>query len=191
MISVLGGMAILMVIALSIPIGAAFCIDTSTNPQFQVKMSWLYGLVKWKSGLSQYRVGKENKKKRLVVSQRTLLKIVTTRGFMEKTIGLVWSVFRRIRLKELKIDLNVGLDDPADTGMFFALVGPVLPLVNLPRQCHVNVEPSFQEATIDGKALVSFSILPISLAVPFMKFIFSKQVLRVGRIMFISRQGNN
>jgi len=90
LISVLGGMVILMVIALSIPIEAAFCVDTSTNPQFQVKMSWLYGLVKWKLGLSQYRVGKENKKKRLVVSQRTLLKIVTTRGFMEKTVGLVW-----------------------------------------------------------------------------------------------------
>jgi len=87
--------------------------------------------------------------------------------------------------------LNVGLDDPANTGMLFALGGPVLPLVNLPRQCHVNVEPTFQEATLDGKALVSFSILPIALAVPFIKFVFSKPVIKVGSIMFISRQGNN
>jgi len=187
LISVLGGMVILMIIALSVPIDATFSIDTSTNPRFQAKMCWLYGLVKWKLGLSQYRVGKENKKKRLGVSQRTLLKIVTTRGFMEKTVGLVWSIFRRIRLKELKIDLNVGLDNPADTGILFALVGPVLPLVNLPRQCHVNVEPSFQEATIDGKAILSFSIFPIALAVPFMKFVFSKPVLKVGSLMFISR----
>jgi hypothetical protein len=184
-------MVILTIIAVFIPINVAFSIDTSANPRFQVQTCWLYGLVKWKLGSPHHTVVKEDKKKRLGLSRRTLLKMVTTSGLMNNTFMLVWSVFRRIRLKELKIDLKVGLDDPAETGMLFALVGPVLPLVNLPRQCYVNVEPSFREATLDGQALVSLSILPISLAVPVMKFVFSKPFIKIGSTMLISRQGNN
>ena len=185
MIDVVGGLFILASIVLSVPIDAIFSFDTSVKPQFHIKLSWFYGVVTREirgfSGAGKKRAKKKGRR----ISQFTLLKIISTRGLLNKISSLAWSILQHLKLKELKADLIMGLDDPVDTGLLFALVGPILPLVNLPEQCNVAVMPSFQDAVLEGEALLIIRLRPITLIIPFMKFIFSTPVMSAGKIMLL------
>jgi hypothetical protein len=185
LIAVLGALFILAVLVLSVPVEAIFSFDTSTKPKVHIKLSWFYGLVtREMRGFSGARK-KRAKKRGRRISQSALLKIISTRRLLNRISSLAWSILQRVKLQELKADLIMGLDDPADTGLLFALVGPVLPLVNLPEQCNVSVMPSFQEAVLEGKALLVIRLRPITLTIPFMKFIFSMPVIRAGKTMLL------
>lgn len=81
---------------------------------------------------------------------------------------------RCVRISQFEANLRVGLDDPADTGFLFALIGPAVVLLGAFRHHQITVVPSFEDDMIlEGYVAGTAHLRPIQLMPPFLRFAFS------------------
>jgi len=183
-----------MVLVLCVPLDAAFNVDSSGRPRFRVRLEWLFGLISKEIGREEKKpeekkvVTREKPKKKRGIGFRTILRILRTRGLPRQMKGLVGGVLGQIKIRELAVNLKLGLDNPADTGLLFALIGSTTSLITLPSRYQIRVQPSFyDEAVFEGYLHGVLRLWPIKLVRPLMRFVFSPAVLRVVRILVLSR----
>ena len=97
-------------------------------------------------------------------------------------------IFTQFKIRELAVSIKLGLGDPADTALVFALIGSTIPFLSLPSQYQVRVQPSFSdEPVFDGYLHGVLRLRPIGLAWPLLRFVFSLAVLRVVKIVVLSK----
>jgi hypothetical protein len=178
----LASLAVLITAGLCVPVDAVFSLDTSATPKLRTRALWLFGLVSKEVGKRKAKpVEKRRKRKR--PSIKTILEILRTEGLLSQFYRLLRRVLRRLRIRKLEVNLKVGLDDPADTGLLFALIGPASLLLNYPFPNQTKVEPSFDEAVLEGYLIGVIRVWPIQLAPPLLRFACSQPVLKVMKLM--------
>jgi len=190
----LAGLAGLIILVLCVPLDATLNIDTFGRPKFRLSLVWLFGLIskelsrKKKRPEEKREITKEKPKKKRGIGFNTILKILRSKGLLRRLKGLVRDVFGQLKIRELGVNLKLGLDNPADTGFLFALIGSTTPFLNLPSQYQISVQPSFyDEAVFEGYLRGALRLQPIKLVGPFMKFVFSLAVFRVVKILVLSK----
>ena len=83
---------------------------------------------------------------------------------------------------------RVGLEDPALTGIVFAVIGPVNALLNLHPGYSVNLRPCFEgEDVIEGNLAGSVKFQPVRLIFPALRFGLSPEIRKAGK-SFIGRR---
>jgi hypothetical protein len=176
---------VLIILILCIPFDAAFRVDIYGSPRFSLRLVWLFGLVK-----KDLKRGKKKPSKRKPGGRRgarDIFKILRTKGLLRQAKTLVTDIFSRLKIRDLSIDLRVGLDDPADTGLLFSVIGPAL-LFCSPLTYHLRVQPSFEgEAVLEGYAQGAVRLLPIRFVVPFLRFTFSMAALRAVKTVVLAK----
>jgi len=76
--------------------------------------------------------------------------------------------------------MRVGLGDPADIGLLFALIGPVMPFLAPSSVKRIAVRPDFSDSAVcEGFMQGALRIQPIKLVVPLERFVFSLPVIRL------------
>ena len=193
-IATLAGLAGLVIFVLCVPLDAALNIDTSVRPRFRLRLVWLFGLVskevkrEKKKPEEKKKVAKEKPKKKRRIGFRTILKILRTKGLSKQLKDLLWDVLGQLKIRELVVNFKLGLDNPADTGFLFASIGSISPFLSLPSQYQVRLQPSFEsEAAFEGYLHGVLRLRPIKLVIPFIRFVFSFAVLRVVKILVLSK----
>ena len=82
----------------------------------------------------------------------------------------------------------MGLDNPADTGLLFALIGPAIFFLSRSVPCQIRVQPSFEgEAAFQGYLHGAVRLRPIRLVTPIVRFAFSLAAIRVVKILVLAR----
>jgi hypothetical protein len=82
----------------------------------------------------------------------------------------------------------VGLEDPVQTGMLFAVIGPANALLNLHPRYNVSIRPFFDDEDIlEGKLYGNIKVQPVRLVGPVLKLASSKEVRQLGTA-FIKRK---
>ena len=179
-IAILAGLAGLIIVALCIPLDTTFHIDVYGRPKFRMRVAWLFGLVsKEVKGGKEVKEGKLKEKEKPAKVKpkkkrgrkfRTILQILRTKGLLKQLKDLVKDIIRQFNLRELVADFKLGLDDPADTGLLFAIIGPATLLLNSSTTCKVRVQPAFGgEAAFEGFSYGNVRLRPIQLIPPFLK----------------------
>ena len=193
-IAILAGLVAFIVLILCVPIDASFNVDISKNPRLRIRLTWLFGLIgkdisrKEKKPEKKKRPPEEKPKKKGRIGFSTVLKILRTKGLLRRIKELIKGILRQFKLRELVINLRLGLDDPADTGLVFAFVGATKPVISLIPRCQVDVMPYFHdEVVFEGYLRSTVRLQPISLVWPILRFAFSLAVLRVVRVLVLSR----
>jgi hypothetical protein len=79
---------------------------------------------------------------------------------------LVGQLLRCLHVRELDAKLSVGLDDPAETGMLYALLWPVLIPLNHPALSRVQLEPNFGGRMLQFTGLGNVRLVPLELLPP-------------------------
>ncbi|HEX9976554.1 MAG TPA: hypothetical protein VGA82_04815, partial [Dehalococcoidales bacterium] len=118
----LASLTVLLISILCVPVDAVLTLDTSAERKFRFRLVWLFGLISPELGRERRKPrqpGRPKRKRR--VGLRTIWRILRTRGLLTKIKNLVRDVLSRIKIKEIAVDLRLGLDDPADTGLVFAV----------------------------------------------------------------------
>ena len=191
----LAGLAGLIIFVLCVPFDAALNLDTSVRPRFRLRLVWLFGLISKELGRKKKKLEekkeppreKPKKKKKRGSEFGTILKILRSKGLPRQIKNLVKDVFSQLQIRELGMNLKLGLDDPADTGFLFALIGATTSL-SLPPQYQIRVQPSFyDEALFEGYLHGVLRLRPIKLARPLIRFVFSLAVLRVAKTLVLSK----
>ena len=184
-IATLAGLAGLTIFVLCLPLDAALSIDTSGRPKFRLRLVWVFGLVS--KEVKREKKEPEKKRKRRI-GFRTISRILRIKGLLRQVKDLVRDVIGQLKIRELAVNLKLGLDNPADTGFLFASIGSITPFLGLPSRYQLRVQPSFyEEAVFEGYLHVVLRLWPIKLVRPFIRFVFSLAALRVVKILVLSK----
>ena len=175
-----------VVAVLAIPVGVTFTVQREDKFQGRVTIDWLFGLVR----IPVHREGDEvrpapspepsPKKARGTRTQRDLhpWAMLRSKGFLSRLIRLLRRLIGCIHIRRLRLQVLLGLDDPADTGQLWGMVGPLALLVPVPARAELVIQPDFTDAVlqIDGEGAVR--ILPIEVIATLFAFALSPVTLR-------------
>lgn len=171
-----------IIFLLSIPLDLSFYLGIRERLDFRVSLRWFFGLVKKDFGRQ-----KKQAKKRAGRS-RAFVDLLRIRGLLPKILRLLKDVFRHIRIRDLRIDFTMGLDDPADTAL---IVGSLwLPAFLLSRSLpySIRLQPSFDDGPVfQGYAHVVLRLRPIQLVPALVRFGCSRAALRLLGVLISGR----
>lgn len=185
-IATLAGLVGLIILVLCVPLDAALSMDASGRPKFRLRLVWLFGLIN-KEVSREKKKPEEKLKKKRGIGFRSILKILRTRGLPGQFKDLVRGILGQLKIKDLVANFKIGLDNPADTGLLFALIGATTSFLRLPSQYQIRVQPSFDKAVFEGFSYGHVRLRPIKLVGPFMRLVFSLAALRVVKMLVLSK----
>lgn len=182
---------VLIILVLCVPLDFIFYVNTSERPAFRGRLLWLFGLVDWDIRKDKGKIKREKgeraararRKPSPRISASTIVQILRTSGLFAQLRRLVAGIFKSLKIKELAANIKLGLENPADTALLFAMAGPVNFLLSL-LPYKISVWPSFDgditfEAYLQGAA----RLWPILLVLALLKFVFSLPALRIARTL--------
>jgi hypothetical protein len=112
-----------------------------------------------------------------VTSARRLWAFVDSRGFMGRLGRYLKRLWRALHVGELVGFARIGLDDPADTGQLWAIMGPVSVLL-AQRYPDFKLAPSFAGARLDVEGRWRIAIVPLEVLAVTLAFALSPSTLR-------------
>jgi hypothetical protein len=165
------------------------------NVQWRVR--WLFGLVNVRSTkrlpASPAPTG-ANRKRRAQPSAKDRgrgsyvgLAVLTTRGFVRRAVQLAATLLQRVKIEHFHVDAAVGLEDPADTGILYGCLSPLL-LVADARGLDVRYRPIFAERGVRGDCGVTLHVRPLSIVGTMVAFLLSPPVVRAMRAAWRARR---
>jgi len=192
-VAVLAGLVILIVLVLWIPLEIALQADFEGKPRFRLRLLWLFGLVSRDiTGKKKEAAGKKaavtGGKKRRWADAGTAYRVLRTRGLLRHIKEFIKGVFPCFRFREIAADFTIGLGNPADTGLMFAVIGPATAFLGSSRSHRIRIEPYFGDnAVFRGHSHSTVRLRPIRLVPPFLKLTFSLPAMRAAWTLTRSR----
>jgi len=193
-ITALASLAVLIIFVLCVPLDLAFRVDVYGRPKFSLRLVWLFGLIRPELGRGKK---KPEEKKRVVEAKRkppkrkerakVIFEILRIKGLLRQFIKLLSGIIGSFRIRGLGANFRVGFDNPADTGLLLAVIGPATHFLGSSRFHGVRIEPSFDEAVCEGYLQGAVGLQPVRLIVPFLRFAFSSASLRIVKILILSK----
>ena len=181
------GLFFFVVLLLCIPVETTAALDTESGKKFSLIMSWFFGIVKKDIGnrrQKRIRERTKSKRKKRLPSMPDInfaSQIANAGGILKRLKALITGIIRQLKITEITGDLVVGLEDPAQTGMLFAFIGPANALLNLHPRYNVSIRPFFDDENIlKGTLYGNVKVQPIRLVGPVLKMAASKEVRRIG-----------
>lgn len=192
----LASLAALTIFALSVPLDMIVRASVNGRSGFRMKLVWLFGLVCKEIGAGKKKPGE--KKKKIVKEKHkhreskrrmeNIFEILRTRGLLRQLKALIKDVLGCFEIRDFIADFRVGLCDPADTGLIFALIGPAIFKLGSSSAHQIRVEPSFEdEAVFECYSQGVVRLRPIQLAIPFLRFAFSPATIRVLKVLVLAK----
>jgi hypothetical protein len=188
------GLAVAILLVFCTPLEVTFHMESDGRTEFGVRVLWCFGLMRRELATKRKRPQKEPradarpKLKKWQVRTDTMLQIFKSKGMLSQLRSLMIDTLHCLRLKELNADIKIGLDDPADTGQLFALIGPVALFVRSIWHHQIRLMPSFEdEAVLEGYAYGTVCVQPIQLIPPFVRFVFSWPTFNVLKVLILNR----
>ena len=103
--------------------------------------------------------------------------ILRTRGLPVRVGRLAVALLRRAKLEEFQVRTAFGFDSPADTGMVYGLLSPMLMMATA-RGLNLECRPMFGEAGLRGAIRATVQVRPLSVVGAVAAFVSSPSVIR-------------
>lgn len=165
-LAIAGGLVLLVLLVLAVPVRFDVRVDTATGTRTALA-SWAFGLVRvdlLEDEEAPEPEGKKAKKKGRFDGWR----VVRAEGLGRAVATLVRRVLTATHPR-LDLEVRVGLDDPAETGMLYAFAAPVAVFFD-----DVRIRPDFVEPGVAVRGQGRFTIVPLEIAWIALRFAGSK-----------------
>ena len=191
-IAALAGLFILVIFVLSVPFESTLSLEVYGRPRFRLKVGWFFGLVSKEVGGGKKSEEEEKPADRKRGFDRAQLVrmagILRIPGLSKRVRAFLRSIVNRLKIRDFGADLRVGLGDPADTALLFAIIGPATAFLGSSQLHQIRLQPSFgDDAVLEGYSRVTVRLRPIRLVSPFPKFVFSLTALRIIKVLILSK----
>jgi hypothetical protein len=186
-IIVLVSLAVLIILLLCIPLELVLRTNLEERPKFRLRLVWLFGLVtgelrQTRKKPEEKRVEYDGKPRDWIQRLRVTFEILQTKGLLTQLLSFIKRFIRQIKVRDLTANLKVGLDNPADTGLLFALIAPLNLAINYFLPHPIKIQPSFTgESFITGYLYGAVRLWPIQLAASLIGLAFSLPTLRAAK----------
>lgn len=173
------GVPLLIILLLTIPVNVFFRFDSNIGWEPRLRLTWLFGFVikEFNSRTKKTRKASGWRRKQKGVNVLwTLVRSGKSRGTLFR---LIKGVLSRLHIRQAKLDLRVGLNDPMETGMLFAAIYPMMSCINTFAPVQLQVQPDFSRSGLWGYGEVNVRVIPLTMLRPFADFVFSPAGLRI------------
>lgn len=189
-LAVVLGPLLFFVVLLAVPVDLVFYIEKDMAFSSKVRVGWMFNLVGKEIGGKKKREKKKPKKEKKKRKRRIkpLIAMLRARGFLGRLVSFVKDVLRISHIRELRADIRVGLSDPAETGMLFAIVAPVIAYLRAFTSLDVRIQPEFDQTVFQGYFKGDLRIFPIQLLVVSTRFALSPATMRGIKAMVVARR---
>jgi len=190
-IAVLASLAVVIIFVLCVPLDVILHFDVYGRPKFRMRLAWLFGLVS-----KEIKQGEKKPEQEVAVERKRkpgpkigdIFRVLRTKGLVGKVISLVRNIFSRLKIRDLIANFKIGLDNPADTGLLFAVISPTTLFLSPPSPCQIKLRPSFaDEAVIEGCLYSIVRVHPIQFVIPVAGFVFSLPALRAVKTLVLMK----
>ena len=189
----LGILALLLslITLLSIPVDLAFRVRRETSLRTDLTVRWMFGLVEFplkgrkrREKTAKPRAKKREKRGRLARRLPQLLGALQSAQFRHRLLRFCRDIIAALRLRDFGLRLRLGFDDPADTGIAWAFVGPLVAFLEAREAANVDVGADFERETFEVEAGGKVRLIPAHLAWIFLVFALSPVTLRTAWTQF-------
>ena len=186
----LGILALLLglITLLSVPVDLAFRVRRQTSFRTELTVRWMFGLVEFplKRRKPRGKPAKPKAKKRGRAARLLprLLGAVQSARFRRRLFRFCRDIIAALRLRDCGLRLRLGFDDPADTGVVWAFVAPLIAFLQAREAANVDVGADFERETLELDAGGKVRLIPAHLAWIFLVFALSPVTLRTAWTQF-------
>lgn len=173
---------------LAVPIELVFRVAGVAPLRAQITVRWFFRLVRARIRLPGARRARPRRKASRRVERRTrfpFAALVRERAFRRRVYRVAGDLVRAIGVERLRVRIRLGLDDPADTGHLWALVGPLGTMVQNLRAAQVLLEPEFSGAAFAFRAHGRVCIVPLRIVAIVVAFALSPASMRAWRTLAV------
>lgn len=192
MLAAAGVLAALLAVAVALlAVPVVLAVDAERADRFRARwqIEWFFGLVHASSRDSGSAIPRTIEPARAPPAtptpsppatrrargRRVAMTVVRTRGLIPRVVRLAGDLLRRVSVVRFRLHAAFGFDDPADTGMVYGYLTPLLVTAGV-RGLDVRCQPVFQEAGVTGNLHATLRIRPLSLVAVVMLFMASRPV---------------
>lgn len=171
-------LALFLLFLVSVPVDFILQFHSSRRPPLYFLIGWLFGLFKFNIRKKKKKSPEQKKPKGKSQSKIRYIGVLA-KQLPFRILRLANDIFHSLHFKTIEIDLKAGLGEPADTGIAWGMVSPLLTLI--PNSCpqKIRLIPDFSdEPVLEGDACVYIRLWPIEIILTVLKFVFSRPVLR-------------
>ena len=185
---IVAGIVLFFLLVFSIPVDMAFDVGGPGAARSRMRVGWLFGLLGKEFGRRgekpKERAPKKKKKRR---SAKPFLSLLVTKDVARGLLKLSRRILSGVRVRHLDARLRIGLDDPADTGVLYSALWPVLVPLTYNSSAKVRLELSFEEPALDLAARGQIRVFPIQMVWSVLLFALSPAGLRAMKRMVMRR----
>ena len=186
-----------LILLLIIPVELVFDFNNLDNKRSSIEFKMFFGLIQFqlypkkkakikeKIVDSKYRDKDADIKGKKRFTFNKIFKIAMDEQFVAKVTGFIKNIFRSVKLRLEKLNIRLGLDDPADTGMLWGFVGPASAVLNFYCKHNVAIEPEFQDSVLDIDARGKVSVIPIEIVFISLVFLLSPLTVKTFWVNFV------
>lgn len=181
------GLFLLLLALLAVPVDLAFRLRISAGFEGRLTIGWLFGLIRIPVRLGGERSKKKAEKRRkkrvrkAKKPRRGGRPVFLSGEFWRWLLGLLRRLLARIHVYRLFLSVNLGLDDPADTGRLWGGVGPVAAMLAAIPLADVRIQPNFEEAALLVESEGEIRIYPLAIIATVVATALSPATWRVFR----------
>lgn len=179
--------AVFLLALLAIPVDFAFDVERREAFQGRVAVAWMFGLVRVpiRAGRGRPKTvkRKQKRRKRRLPGDRRFLRVIRRSSFRRRVLLLVIDVVRALHVRDARLHVWIGLDDPADTGMLCAWVVPVLAILRQHTEADLLLFPDFEDFRLEASGHVEIRVSPLAMIWVLALFVISPSTLHAGWTM--------
>lgn len=173
-----------------VPLDLTLSLEVAREARLRLRLAWFFGRLAREIGAGQRRPTQPKQKPhaRPTAPRRrdigTLFEILRVKGILRQVLRLLRDLFRQVKFRHLQVNLRIGLGDPADTGLLFAVIGSATPFLGPALSRQISLQPVFADGAVcQGYLQGALRLRPVSLLPPLGRFIFSPPLFRLGRVL--------
>lgn len=176
---------LLITALLAVPVTLTFQVSLQQEFRRDISLLWLFGLVrlrlsppKPKSTISNggKQAQKQGRTGRSFRHKRNIHAVVRQKSFRRRLSKFIRDLWHAVQKKDICMHIRIGLDDPADTGQLWSVVGPVAGIFANTNEASIEIEPDFlsETFTLDGSG--NIRLVPLRMIFLFAGILLSPPV---------------
>ena len=176
-----------LIVLLAIPLSLSFSVTRLQAVEGYIQLRWLFGLVNIKTNIPIKTTTKErtktshHKKPKRKNNGNDIVALLKQSSFRQHMMKFIKRVLRASNAENLYLKLRIGLGDPADTGLLWAILGPVSGMMKNLQSMQIDIEPDFIDEVMEVNSHGQFHLIPLQLIALVIGFILSPTTLRALR----------
>ncbi len=189
----LAGLIGLVFLLLAVPVAVDFRVEGTDSLSGQAGVRWMFGLVRIRipfprGGAPGRKSEEESRATRARDGSgprgrgRSVLAALRQSAFRGRVYRLAGDLVRAIHVRRVRLRMRLGLGDPADTGLLWALLGPVNAVAQW-RNADVRIEPDFLDPVLEFHAEGGVEIVPLRFVILAIGFAISPPTIRAWRTL--------